>query len=299
MSKVHESVRCLRLVSLAGAVAWFWSSTAVAGTVSASVCVNTTQAFTSQVCDVPAVVDSGPLSATISDAQSSAFGTSGLGFLKGKVSTSIVNGGFIPKYSQAYAVLQWSEPLNVGAPGLDGTPGTMTFDISVTAALSASGSQLPDCTPVCTYADTFWRLSVSVDQQGPVVIGSGNRMANQMYVGDSLPALISYAIPMQFGAASEVRVLFEAFASAGGSPFPASGTVTASAAVDFANTVEWRGITAVLDGAGHPVTGYTVTSGSGTDYTGPITAVPQPAAGWLLVTAFASLRWRLRLRCRV
>jgi hypothetical protein len=49
---------------------------------------------------------------------------------------------------------------------------------------------------------------------------------------------------------------------------------------DYADTLAWDGITSVTDTSGHPITGWTVTSASGFDYT---QAVPEPSTAVLAV----------------
>lgn len=71
---------------------------------------------------------------------------------------------------------------------------------------------------------------------------------------------------------------------------------------DFSRTLAWGGISNVRDAGGNPVTDYTVTSLSGTDYRGPIVPpplIPEPATLQLclaLLAASGVVRWR---RCCV
>jgi hypothetical protein len=79
-----------------------------------------------------------------------------------------------------------------------------------------------------------------------------------------------------------------------------SGSAAGVATADFSHTTEFTGIT-VLDGSSHPVSNYTVISGSGTTYPFDADQVPEPGTLMLLGLGFAGLSaFRLRsaaLRC--
>jgi cysteine-rich repeat protein len=69
----------------------------------------------------------------------------------------------------------------------------------------------------------------------------------------------------------------------------------AVATADFANTIEWGGITEIRDADGTPVVDFTVISDSGVDWSEPVEA-PEPGSVAMAVTGAAVLLLRSRLR---
>lgn len=72
----------------------------------------------------------------------------------------------------------------------------------------------------------------------------------------------------------------------------------ADAYSDFSHTLRWGGIQRVLDASGREISGWTITSASGTDYSVAVTTVvPEPAA-WLLLPAGLGVMALKRRRAR-
>jgi hypothetical protein len=96
---------------------------------------------------------------------------------------------------------------------------------------------------------------------------------------------VPFPISVELNVASEVHVVNQSYAN------PTIGTASADAL--FSHTLTWGGITSVTNGVtDEPITGWTVTSTSGFDYT---RTVPEPSslvllAGCMALLAFAGLR---------
>jgi hypothetical protein len=107
---------------------------------------------------------------------------------------------------------------------------------------------------------------------------------SQSLTGSSFTSLI----PIVFGQSTYLGAQLEvqASASAGIPTLPLDDptyfmTRSASGSADFEHTLSWDGIAQVTDAHGNVVTGWSVSSESGTDYGNAITVVPEPA-GWAL-----------------
>jgi hypothetical protein len=189
-------------------------------------------------------------------------------------------------------------------PALLGTPGTMSGSVLVDVSPSVTTIG-PDGIPgPQAFAEVSWRL----EEGGSNVVGAyyndnddtgpdsgfcciGPLGTSPAPTSVLIPILVSFqfGVPFDFGLA----FVAEAGANAGGSVVDEG---KADAAMNFLNTVAWQGIASVTSN-GVPVD-FTLSSGSGTDYTQAATAaVPAPAGIWLLGTALAGLaarRWRRR-----
>jgi hypothetical protein len=100
------------------------------------------------------------------------------------------------------------------------------------------------------------------------------------FVGDLPAALVTTPVPFTFGAPFHLDVSLSLFAQAAAAEEP----VVSEASVDFGGSVRWGGILEVRDGKGDLVSGFSVSSASGTDYAQP---VPEPDAGLLAPAALA------------
>ena len=114
----------------------------------------------------------------------------------------------------------------------------------------------------------------------------------------SVTGVSSVLVPVQidfiWGTPFESGLELQATALVGGSSYGGPDAAYASGTLDFLNTVNWQGIQSVRDSQGNLVTGWTVSSGSGTDYSTAV--VPAPGSLLLLATALGGLAARMRKR---
>lgn len=284
---------------LLGSLAAMASPGLLAASLTATACVVADSPLNDYTCDFQGPAGSGTLTATTSDTQSYANGNIGFGWFYGTVSSAIFTSNPAGAYGLASVDVEWRDTFNISAGALNGTLGTATFSINValgsTVAENEFGTIDPNfCTWNCVTASTNWSLDVTAGAYTATQpIKAGGHATDGGFSGDS-PGLFTYTVPIVFGGDNDIWVRFIATAGATGAFQPGPATISGSALLDFANTVEWQGITEVRDGDGNLVTAFSVTSGSGVDYAQPIAAVPLPAAGWLLLSAMIALGGRVR-----
>lgn len=217
--------------------------------------------------------------------------------------TAPVQGGAIGSGAGGEAQAYYQDYLhfsNVGAPGatfvifglwnLSGTvtssavtsgappdpPGPYVVNAQGGASLKVFGSGLAD----------FYLSNPEIARDSTVIESSGT----PVHVHTDPPPVLLTSIVGQAG--SSVLLEFGFDATAGGNVSSADlathqgGLVGGN--VDFSHTAGWGGITKVTDGNGNIITGWTVTSDSGFDYTQPY-SVPEPSAFALLAIALPSL----------
>ncbi len=171
----------------------------------------------------------------------------------------------------AYAYGDFFDVFQVDMPGLEGTAGSFPFDLDISGDV-----------PLPTQSDAWWRASawikVFVYINGETVLERQKQCGSQGgCVGEELSrfqgtvnfiygqpinitiSAYTYAEALYFGPGGQPRS--EGFANAG-----------------FARTVRWLGVSEVRDSQGNTVSGYRITSESGTDYSQPIVKEPVIAA---------------------
>lgn len=200
----------------------------------------------------------------------------------------------------AFANASVTVPFLIPAPyaSLNGTQGTMVVPLIVTGDVSldtgfynpvtfantdgrawigfnATGlSSNPDCSVAQQCRD------ISSNFQGTAVKGNG--VAGTWIV--NIPFRFDSWSSYYLGATADVRV---------GGNAGWGQSVDHEGISDFANTLKWGGISAVLDAAGNPVTGWTVQSLPGVDLTTP---VPEPGTWALMLAGLSLFGWQLRRR---
>jgi hypothetical protein len=196
-------------------------------------------------------------------------------------------------------------------PALQGQSALVTASIQVSGSLSASGVNAnPGGGGL---ANANWRLAWSTSTGGfggststfqPGFFGDVTATTSGSFPqGPTLPAIIPIQFVMQFGVPFDLglagRIVALASVSSGSAKPITEGATTASASALFGNTFAWNGIQSITRN-GQAVTGFTVTSVSGADYTNAISAtvVPLPAGVWLLGTASLALAARARRRTK-
>lgn len=195
--------------------------------------------------------------------------------------------------SQSSQYGDFSDILTVFAPGVaDGTPGLLTFSVSVDENLKL--------VPVGQSFDSAsWHLQASY--WGGTISRGGkiDTVFNPTYAGDP-SGIYTMTVPFFFGTAEGMSVNLTAGA-ADMQPFGGSAND------DLAHSVYWGGISDVTAN-GVPVSSFTVTSDSGTDWSKSFvpaqTSVPEPGTRVLLFGALGGawlarrhLKKRLRPVC--
>jgi hypothetical protein len=112
-------------------------------------------------------------------------------------------------------------------------------------------------------------------------INSIQNLGSENQASASIPVTITVQTGLFFPLGATMQVIAVSSTSSDGTnPQNANSQVTA----DYAHTLAWGGIDSVTDDNGNPVTGWSVTSDSGFDYSKPYN-VPEPASFALLAVA--------------
>lgn len=170
------------------------------------------------------------------------------------------------------AVARFEDDLTISAAGLEGQDGVLVFLVDVDGALSSEYVTAP------LYEDSqsFAYTQLSILRNGSSVY-SATRMvyANGATSGTNfLDDPISVSVPFTFGTTFSLRVSLQAQSAA-------SALFGANSVADLAHTLTWEGVTSVTAG-GNPVTGYSLSSASGTNY---LTPIPEPSSAALVAAA--------------
>jgi hypothetical protein len=217
--------------------------------------------------------------ASVPGASANTFAQAGYGWARASTSTQAI--GSEDHGSQGGAQGRFQDDLVITAPGIaNGTSGTLVFEVEVGGSITASaGSNGPG-----TDATSRWNISYQFPGipstrlvEGSLFEGAGGPVQDGQLSGGSFE---SPPISFQFGTPFALSMALNA---------EAGSNEGAVAAAQFSNALEWQGL-AVFHG-GDPVLDFTVTSGSGANWAGPITA-PEPAAGGVALSVLAALRRR-------
>lgn len=173
----------------------------------------------------------------------------------------------------------WIDTLRFSAPGQAGKAGLFTFTLKVSGSMTASGFSGASRFVAANYRNKGLVLQNDIfkNAYGPQEIGT-EAQAGYFNLTSSVgvPAsrvvskTILFTVPFTFGTAFEHGI----FAAAEAKTRSLSGTAGISGGTsDFSQTVTWGGIQSVLDGSGNPVSGWSYTAASGTNWANP---VPEP-----------------------
>jgi len=160
------------------------------------------------------------------------------------------------------------DSVTIDAPGLAGSAGTFVAVVDLDGSLDASA--VGEDLPFQSNAAASVHLDVSADT--PLVQRSSTCAASHgaslNCFGDPLGVQVLSPLPFTFGSPFNLSV--RADAATVNRTLPGGTTVADS---DFRFTVRWLGFQEVFDATGSPVSSFSVSSGSGVDWSQP---VPEP-----------------------
>ena len=247
--------------------------------------------------DTPLSHPTGPLLATALDPTSGNLAQAGIGGNLGhvngstRVAVSVANNSDFPIYfssNVAQAGSRWIDSWTISAPALTGTAGTLSGSVVVDADSLVSLSAPGDYEGALAVAGWSFRA----DGGGfNVVDATGGRQidkaGNITSYGD--PGTFNFQLQFIYGQQIDWDMIFRATSQIYG-PVAENSGLFGTADVLFQNTIQWMGISSVLDANGQPVD-FSFTSESGVDWTQPVPlqAVPLPASVWLLGSGLLAL----------
>jgi hypothetical protein len=181
---------------------------------------------------------------------------------------------------------EWSDEFTIHppSPALATTPATIVFSLLLHGIGTADGAGANQSGTFASY-----RLDASIGncvsgcsfaQQGSWT-DNGPAGGGLVFSGDPVTGLVGVSVPVQFSLPIPLHVKLIVSAQA-----IASSDSFATASGEFGHTLEWGGISEVRDAQQNLVTGYSVTSNSGVDWSKP---VPEPGCGALNGVAVVSL----------
>lgn len=161
------------------------------------------------------------------------------------------------------------EAITINAPGRTGQNGTLTFKVDIHGSLAAAyrGVGPESIFTTRSYASTSFKV---------LTVNAGVRDDLERHYPDGtttiggllfLNRLETIAVPFVYGTTFEMQVLLSASVNS-------RTEFGADCISDIGDTLEWGGIVSVSDSGSNPVTNYTMTTGSGTDYSAPILDTP-------------------------
>jgi hypothetical protein len=172
----------------------------------------------------------------------------------------------------------WTDKLTIFAPGLAGQPGTLVFHVHASALLTASGFSGTSNLTVTPYLNKNTILQSSLFNSAIAALGGvgfgTDRQAKRWGISSTNPLIstsvggtILFTANFTFGTEFELGV----FGWAYGSSRSSSGVAGVSTG-DIPNAqFQWAGISQVLH-SGNAISGWSISSLSGRDWTGPYAA---------------------------
>ena len=227
-------------------------------------------------------------------------------------STSNIAGDAEEAYATAYVYYYDTFTVNTGNPGasytinaswlLDGTTNeTATTKTTVNPEFGYQGVEYEALSRLTAQGTSVNQNATSIGQTviGQVEEVTGNFGGTADISSPPMPT----SIPLTFTVQSGVPFDFTLFLTLSsqvsvGSETTDGGDVagSASSSADYSHTLDWGGISSVVDANGDPITDWTVTSASGFDYALPY-AVPEPSTWGIMIGGLALLAF-FRFRTR-
>jgi hypothetical protein len=166
----------------------------------------------------------------------------------------------------------WKESFTISHPGLNGQPGHLVFQVRARGYLEVAGFNGSAAAAIAAFKD-----NANLGSSPYFHAGSGTGGSNQQVQWavasfgqpDDLTVddLVTIGVPITFGQPFTLGVY--AFIRAGHrSAAGLAGNSTAEA--DFGQGVNWAGITSIRDAVGAVVSGATILSGTGLNWSGPV-----------------------------
>lgn len=245
------------------------------------------------VADEASAMAAGGISST--QTQTSNFAT--FGALKASQSSGSVSNGsenvypYLPHArSNSSSNIGFQDRLTFSAaPSLTNTLGTVVARVQVSGGVSASPA---------TYPQESSAASAAVTVPGTGGTYTVNAYGDRLGTG-GIPQYLTFELAVRFNSIDFTSLAMWLQTSANTGllyGFGLSHGVTATS--DFFSTLEWVGIDSVRDAQGNLITDWGVTSASGFDYSrsygSQVSAVPAPAAVWLLGSGLLGLCWQAR-----
>ena len=205
----------------------------------------------------------------------------------------------------ASTTVGWDDTITFGAPGLAGQNGIFRATMLLDGILSGSSSNAS-----LGSVDARWNFNFGLvaDRRSVVSQSFGSRYQINFLgtTGDPLVhQVIELTAPIVFGKSYLMTTNLGTTAGSGVRPAGSPGDpdyflpVSSSASANFGSTATWEGIQSVTLANGSPVTGWSVTSTSGFDYSQPfpvLTPVPEPRTVVLLCAGIVALSLAVRRR---
>ena len=210
--------------------------------------------------DTPLSHPTGPLLATALDPTSGNLAQAeiggNLGHVNGfaRVAASVANNSDFPIYfnsSVAQAGSRWMDSWTINAPSLTGLPGSLSASVVVDATSLVSLSAPGDYDGALAVA--AWSFSADGGGFNVVNATGGRQMDNDGNVtsyGD--PGTFNFQLQFIYGQQIDWDMVFRATSQVYG-PVAENSGLTGTAEVLFQNTIQWMGISSVLDANGQPV----------------------------------------------
>jgi hypothetical protein len=213
------------------------------------------------------------------------YGMADYGVLKVAARTE---GGGLAARSAGSATGSVVDNITIDAAGLTGRQGYFTAQVSVPFAGSyesrgGSAANVGLTAGIVLNDSESYSLQAGYNETGRII----SVRHNDTEVSPDAPMILN--VPFVYGTPITLWMYMDANVSGRTGPGPAAGSF--SLLMDASHSMYWEGITSVTDGFGSAVTGYTLTSDSGTDWTKNFAtpAVPEPAAMVLMLAGLSAI----------
>lgn len=197
-----------------------------------------------------------------------------------------------------FSIASFTDMITITSPGHSGQTGTVSGSFVVDGSLYADTVNAKPSTHTVSAASWNMAIGVGNSQFGSASNTPGfhgvvfNRADGSSTSGGFEDGIVTFTAPITFGEATRFFVYFRTDAYAvvdAASAKPLSeGLTAASANANYMHTALWNGISSVAY-QGQALTGYSVTSDSGTNYAVSAAVVPIPSVAWLFGLASAGL----------